>query len=129
MPYETGQAAAAPTRRLDQWLWFARFFKSRSRATKLCTAGKVRVNRLVAGKPHHTLRTGDVLTFPQARRVRVVRVLALGHRRGPAAEAQALFEDLLPPSEQPRESGPRPVADWRAGRAGARARRRISRGG
>jgi ribosome-associated heat shock protein Hsp15 len=45
-------------------------------------------------KPHYRLRPGDVLTFPQGRTIRVVRVLALGTRRGPASEAQTLYEDL-----------------------------------
>ena len=47
-------------------------------------------------KAHHAVRVGDVLTFPQARRVRVVRVVALGTRRGPAPEAALLFDDMSP---------------------------------
>ncbi len=80
--------------RLDQWLWRARFFKTRSLATKLCQAGKVRVNRRPVQKAHHTLRVGDVLTFPQAGAIRVVRVEALAERRGPAPEAARLYENL-----------------------------------
>jgi ribosome-associated heat shock protein Hsp15 len=56
---------------------------------------------------------GDVLTFPQARRVRVVRILALPPRRGPAPEAQACYEDLTPPEAEvprgPAGSGERPT--------------------
>ncbi len=87
------------TQRLDKWLWFARFFKTRSLAAKLCEAERVRVNRIRVTKAHQPIRVGDVLTFPQARQIRVVRVLALGTRRGPAAEAQRLYEDLAPPDE------------------------------
>ena len=86
-----------PALRLDKWLWYARFFKSRSLASKLCEAGKVRVDGTPVAKSHHQLRPGAVLTFPQGRHIRVVKVLALGSRRGPAPEAQALYEDLKPP--------------------------------
>jgi ribosome-associated heat shock protein Hsp15 len=87
----------APTLRLDKWLWYARFFKSRTRATAVCEAGRVRVNGTIVHKAHHALRPGDVLTFPQGADVRIVRILGLGARRGPAPEAQALYEDLEPP--------------------------------
>ena len=83
--------------RLDKWLWYARFFKSRTLASRLCAAGRVRINRRVVDKAHAMLRAGDVLTFPQAHAIRVVRVRALGTRRGPAAEAVTLYEDLAPP--------------------------------
>ena len=84
-------------RRLDQWLWFARFFKSRAAASRFCLAGKMRVNLIPTAKPHHPVRPGDVLTFmAPGGRLRVVRVLVLGHRRGPAAEARGLYEDLGP---------------------------------
>ncbi len=84
------------TIRLDKWLWQARFFKTRRAASKLCLAGKVRTGGRAITKAHFALKPGDVLTFPQARRIRVVRVLALGERRGPATEAATLYEDLEP---------------------------------
>ena len=101
------------TLRIDKWLWYARFFKSRSLASRLCAAGRVRVNGTVVRKAHHALRPGDVLTFPQGPRIRVVRIVALGRRRGPAVEARALYDDLAPPEERrDRDAGaPRPVAD------------------
>jgi ribosome-associated heat shock protein Hsp15 len=80
--------------RLDKWLWFARFCRSRSLAAKLCEAGKVRINRVLIEKPAASVKPGDVLTFPQGAQIRVVRVLALGSRRGPPIEARALYEDL-----------------------------------
>ena len=88
----------AETQRLDKWLWFARFFKSRTLAAKLCEEERIRVNRALIAKAHQPVRVGDVLTFPQARQIRVVRVLGLGARRGPAEEARTLYEDLDPPS-------------------------------
>jgi ribosome-associated heat shock protein Hsp15 len=87
----------AETLRMDRWLWFARFFKSRSMATRVCAARSIRVNGTIAAKPNHMIRPGDVLTFPIGRDIRVIRVQALGMRRGPAPEAQALYEDLAPP--------------------------------
>ena len=90
-------------RRLDLWLWFARFFKSRTLATHFVKSGQLRVNNDVIKKAHHNLRVGDVLTFPKADQVRVVKLLDLGLRRGPALEAQALYEDLSPPA--PKREG------------------------
>jgi ribosome-associated heat shock protein Hsp15 len=86
----------SPSLRIDRWLWFARFFKSRSLASRLCAARRVRLNGQVVAKANQQVRPGDVLTFPQARLIRVVRVVDLGSRRGPAAEAQGLYEDLEP---------------------------------
>lgn len=85
------------TQRLDKWLWHARFFKTRGIATKLVSAGHVRIDGSRVSKPSHAIRPGLTLTFPQARRVRVVRVEGLSTRRGPAPEAQALYTDLTPP--------------------------------
>ena len=80
--------------RLDKWLWHARFFKSRSLASGICAKGKVRIDGQIVRKAHHIVRVGNVLTFPKAREVRVVRVEALGTRRGPATEAQALYSEI-----------------------------------
>jgi ribosome-associated heat shock protein Hsp15 len=91
--------------RLDKWLWYARFFKSRAISARLCGDGLVRIDGIPVEKAHHPIHIGQVLTFPQARRIRVVRVLALGTRRGPAAEAQTLYEDLSDPSPVPRIAG------------------------
>jgi ribosome-associated heat shock protein Hsp15 len=85
---------AAAKLRLDKWLWQARFFKSRGLAAELIEAGSVRVNGTRVTRPGRDVMTGDTLTFPQGQRIRVIRVLALGQRRGPATEAQTLFLDL-----------------------------------
>ncbi len=84
------------TMRADKWLWHARFFKTRGLATKLIAAGHLRVNGTKIAKASHGISPGDVLTFPQAKRVRVIRLVALSLRRGPAPEAQLLYEDLTP---------------------------------
>lgn len=93
--------------RLDKWLWHARFFKTRTLSAKQVSGGHVRVNSQKALKPSHSVTAGDVLTFPQGDDIRVVRILALGERRGPAPEAQALYEDLTPPKAPPEPAAPR----------------------
>lgn len=96
--------AAQPSQRLDKWLWIARFFKTRSLSAAVCAKGRIRVNRVVVEKAHYAVRPGDVLTFPQADRVRVVRVTGIGVRRGPASEARLLYEDLDAPDTAPAAS-------------------------
>jgi ribosome-associated heat shock protein Hsp15 len=87
---------AAARLRLDKWLWQARFFKSRGLAAEVIEAGSVRVNGTRVTRPGRDVTEGDTLTFPQGHRIRVVRITALGQRRGPATEAQRLFVDLAP---------------------------------
>ena len=115
--------------RLDRWLWFARFFKSRSLAGKLCAGQKVRVNRRLVGKASATVRVGDVLTFPQGNRIRVVRIVDLGVRRGPAAEAQQLYDDLTPAGAPPARRATPPAGERErgSGRPTKRERRAIDR--
>ncbi|MCC7048742.1 MAG: RNA-binding S4 domain-containing protein [Alphaproteobacteria bacterium] len=90
--------------RLDKWLWFARFCKSRSLAARLCESAGMRLNKVIVRKAHQAVRVGDVLTFPQGLHIRVVAIKALGQRRGPAPEAALLYEDLAPP---PGRTSPR----------------------
>lgn len=86
-----------PTRRLDQWLWFARFVKTRSLAARLCSAQAVTVNGVIIRKANHTVRIGDTVVAPQGAFCRTIRVLELGLRRGPAAEARLLYEEIAVP--------------------------------
>jgi ribosome-associated heat shock protein Hsp15 len=79
------------SQRLDRWLWFARFVKSRSRAARLCADGAVAVNGAAVRKANHIIRIGDVVAVQQGAFRRTVRVLALGVRRGPAPEARLLY--------------------------------------
>ncbi|MCH8862119.1 MAG: RNA-binding S4 domain-containing protein [Proteobacteria bacterium] len=94
--------SGTPGQRIDQWLWHARIFKSRSLAARQCRGRKVRVNGAASRKASLMVAPGDVLTLQKANRVQVFRVLALARRRGPAAEARLLYEDLSPPPP-PRE--------------------------
>lgn len=89
--------AAEPRLRLDKWLWFARFFRSRALAAEAAAAGAVRLNGQRVAKPAQPVGPGDTLTFAQGRRIRVIRVRALAARRGPAPEARLLYDDLDPP--------------------------------
>lgn len=89
---------ADDSQRLDKWLWCARFFRSRTLATRFCQQARIRLNGNPVGKAHQGVRAGDVLTFPLGRQVRVIRVLGRAPRRGPAAEARALYDDLEPPA-------------------------------
>lgn len=100
--------------RIDKWLWHARFFKSRSLAGEVAASGALRVNGNRIAKAAHPVREGDVLTFPQERSIRVVRVLGLGTRRGPAVEARLLYDDLDPPAPS-AEGSPRPKAGAKLG--------------
>lgn len=104
--------------RLDKWLWYARFFRTRTLAAKVVSGGHVRVNGERVKKASSSVKQEDVLTFPQGKVIRVVRITATGTRRGPAPEAAELYEDLTPKDESPKsnvERVKRPDrADWRA---------------
>ena len=134
-------ATASGTQRLDKWLWFARFVKTRTLAADIVAAGKVRLNRVRIDKPAQTVRAGDVLTLNLNRRIQLVRVLGIAERRGPSAAARALYEELTaegdvikpqssssPPGagRQPSEVDParRPVG---SGRPTKKERREIDR--
>jgi ribosome-associated heat shock protein Hsp15 len=83
--------------RLDKWLWYARLAKTRTLAQKLAVSGHVRINRDRTDSASHAVKIGDVLTIALVGGVRVLKILAPGDRRGPAAEARLLYEDLSPP--------------------------------
>lgn len=119
------------TQRLDKWLWCARFFKTRGLANKMVGAGRLRLSGKVVSKAHQLVRSGDVLTFPQGPHIRVVKVLFLAERRGPAPEAQMLYEDLAPieagagKSDRPKGEPTPAQRDPGAGRPTKRDRRLI----
>lgn len=83
--------------RLDRFLWFARISASRSFAQTLVRSGHLRIDGRATDKPATPVRVGNILTFATHRgEVRVIRVEALPHRRGPPLEAQACYADLKP---------------------------------
>ncbi len=85
---------ASAGQRIDKWLFFARFAKSRTLAARFVEEGRVRLNRDKIESPARQVRPGDVLTLSLPRGVVVVRVLDAGTRRGPAPEAHLLFEPV-----------------------------------
>lgn len=109
--------------RLDKWLWQARFFKARSISAKVVVAGHVRLNGVKAKKTSTPVKVGDTLEFLQVETLRIVKIEALGTRRGPAVEAQTLYEDLTPIPEIPEAT---PEID-RKGRPTKRDRRAIDK--
>ena len=118
--------------RLDKWLWYARFFKTRALASKAISNGSFRLNGDLMSKPHRQADCGQVLTFSQGARIRVVRIKALGLRRGPAKEAALLYDDLAPivTATENKKFSPLPVFEDRQagdGRPTKRHRRETDR--
>jgi ribosome-associated heat shock protein Hsp15 len=87
--------------RLDKWLWAARFFKTRSLAASEVDGGHVELNGERA-KPAKQVRLGDELRIRINQNTHIVRVRGLSERRGPANEAQLLYEETAA-SKQERE--------------------------
>ncbi len=117
--------------RLDKWLWAARFFKTRSLAAEEIGHGRVQVNGQVA-KASRELKLGDLLRLRQAQVEREVWVRGLSHLRGPAAQAQALYEEtpasLLASNKaaEQRRLAPEPAQAITQGRPTKLARRRLA---
>lgn len=91
--------------RIDRWLWVARFYRTRTLAAREARAGHIRLNGVHVRKAGTAVRVGDVLTFAKAQRVRIVRIVGLAERRGPATDAAALYDDLSPPPPARDEAG------------------------
>ena len=83
--------------RVDKWLWHARFMRSRSKASKFCQSNNLRVNGNIVYKAHYLVKPNDVLTFTMGNNIRVIKILNIGFRRGPASEAEELYDDISPP--------------------------------
>lgn len=83
----------AETLRLDKFLWFARIVKTRALAQALAEQGHIRRNGQPVERASALVRAGDVLTIPLRSTVRVLMIEALPARRGPPAEARALYSE------------------------------------
>lgn len=97
--------------RIDKYLWHARFYKSRTQAAEAVHGGRVRVNGDHCQKPGTAVKPGDVLTISIGTRVKVIKILDFGTRRGPASEARLLYDDLTPPpppKDEPQVASPGP---------------------
>lgn len=109
--------------RIDKWLWAARFYKTRSLAGKIVSAGDIRVTRALPGQSSEDAKTqrvskssfnvqiGDVLSFSIGTRIIIVKILGIPTRRGPAPEAQSHYQDLSPP---PAPKADRPIKPSKA---------------
>jgi ribosome-associated heat shock protein Hsp15 len=115
--------------RIDKWLWAARFFKTRSLATRACELGRIQSNGQPA-KPAREVKTGDMLRITNDGGDFQVEVLQLSDARGPAAVAQTLYRE----TEASREARLKAAAERKAamqfepmptGRPSKRDRRRI----
>ena len=84
--------------RLDRFLFFSRAVKSRTLAQKIIESGAIRVNSERTERTDHKVGAGDVLTMSIHGKVLVWRIIDPGTRRGPASEAQGLYEDISPPA-------------------------------
>jgi ribosome-associated heat shock protein Hsp15 len=80
--------------RLDKWLWHARLVKARTSAAALVEAGHVRINGVREKAPGHGVKAGDVLAIGLDRSVRILKVVGFSERRGDAAAARVLYDDL-----------------------------------
>jgi ribosome-associated heat shock protein Hsp15 len=80
--------------RIDRFLFFIRLVKSRTLAQGVIGAGHVRIDGKRVEKPSEEVRVGNVIALPLHDRVRVLRVLGLPARRGPASEARLCYEEL-----------------------------------
>jgi ribosome-associated heat shock protein Hsp15 len=123
---------AAASVRLDKWLWFARFCKSRALAQKVIERGQVSINGGDTRKPSASLRVGDTLVAVLGPVKRTVIVKDVGERRGPATEAQMLYDEPAPPERLHRDEhglkkGPMLVRAKGAGRPTKKDRRAIDK--
>lgn len=80
--------------RIDKLLWFLRLTKTRPHAQALAESGHLRINGKRVDRAHQKVGCGDVLTLPTAQGARVIEILSLPDRRGPAPEAQACYRVL-----------------------------------
>lgn len=110
---------------MDKWLFFARIVKSRTLGGSLAADGHVKINGKISTGANNAVRVGDILGIRHGSRLLTCRVLGLGERRGPAAQASCLYEDLTPP---PSERTPAVAQrDPGAGRPEKKDRRALER--
>jgi ribosome-associated heat shock protein Hsp15 len=89
--------------RIDRFLFFIRLVKSRTFAQAVIDEGRVRIDGKRVGKPSEEVRVGSVIALPLRDQVRILRVVELPPRRGPAQEARACYEELTEANPRPSE--------------------------
>ncbi len=95
--------------RIDKWLWFARFGKTRAVAQKLIERGQVTINGAKARKAGASVRVGDRIAVVLGTVKRSVVVCDLGERRGPAEAARRLYKEAVPVERLPSEEAALPL--------------------
>ncbi len=129
MPFAVNSLPDPPLERVrvDKWLWAARMFKTRSLASAACEAGHVKLNG-ASVKPSKPVKRGDHIEVVTPGGLRILDVLELLDKRGPATLAQQLFDDQTPPPP-PREERDlaMPRRDRGEGRPTKRDRRALER--
>ncbi len=112
--------------RLDRWLWAARCFRTRTLASQACSAGHVKLNGTSA-KASKLVRPGDHIVIRTSRGDRILDIVGLSERRGPASVARELYIDKTPPPP-PKDDAPTEVTrDRGMGRPSKRDRRKLDR--
>jgi ribosome-associated heat shock protein Hsp15 len=126
-------AAKPASERIDKWLWYARFGKTRAVAQKLIDRGQVTLNGAKVQKASASVRIGDRITVVLETVKRSITVLALAERRGPADEAKALYDEHAPKEKLASEDAALPLykpmltRERGAGRPTKKDRRDIAR--
>ena len=113
--------------RIDKWLFFARAVKSRALAAKLASGGHVKINDRISDGADNPVRVGDLLTIWLERHALVWKVMALGERRGPATEAQLLYQDLTPAKPETDQNDKDAQREPGSGRPEKKERRAMER--
>ncbi|MBT8472151.1 MAG: RNA-binding S4 domain-containing protein [Marinicaulis sp.] len=125
----TREDDAVQSQRIDRWLWSARFFKTRTLASKFVNDFNVRISRGTqtnhAEKPSTTVREGDTLVFTKNERLKIIEIVKLAERRGPATEARTLYVDKSPPPPPKKEKQLTVYREKGAGRPTKKDRRAI----
>lgn len=116
---------------MDKWLWHARVVRTRTAASELAGAGRVRINGARIDAPSRAVKPGDVVTVA-LERVRILKVVSFAERRGSASDASLLFEDMTPAFHATKEAartreGEPVTREPGAGRPTKRDRRAIDR--
>jgi ribosome-associated heat shock protein Hsp15 len=113
--------------RIDKWLWHVRVVRTRGAAAALAAAGRVRVNGQRIDAASRAVRIGDVVTVALDRVVRVLKVCGFAERRGSATAAQALCEEIVPPTAIAKTDEETAAREVGSGRPTKRDRRAIDR--
>lgn len=80
--------------RVDKWLWWARFYKTRSLSAKKISSGVVRLNSRRVRKPSAEIAIDDVLTLKHGEIIRVIKVISLEEGRKNYDKAKKMYEDI-----------------------------------